>query len=316
MSLAPIILFVYNRPWHTRQTVEALQKNELAAESDLFIFADGPKPDANEEIKIKINEVRQYIHTIKGFRSININESPTNIGLDISVINGVSTILSIHKRCIVIEDDIITHPFFLRYVNEALILYENNKQIQMIGGFSHKIKKPFWYNKDFIMVPRCCSWGWGIWEDRWTDVDWEMRDYDTFISNPNAIANFCRGGSDLINILMEQKKQKIPAWDITWDYSRNKKNGFVLIPIKSLTINIGLDGTGVHCGVNNIDSRIDFYPLKCNYDLHLPKKIKHNKIIEKRYKECIDNESSFIYRIIWSIKKRLKIFYSKCSVLC
>ncbi len=37
---APIVLFTYNRPWHTRQTVEALKKNEFSQESELFIFSE------------------------------------------------------------------------------------------------------------------------------------------------------------------------------------------------------------------------------------------------------------------------------------
>ena len=311
MPLAPIILFVYNRPWHTQQTVEALQKNELAAESDLFIFADGPKTNATEETKTNIVKVREYIHTITGFKSVTIKESPNNIGLDTSVINGVSEILKIYKRCIVIEDDIITHPFFLRYVNEALCLYENDKRIQMIGGFSFKIRKPFWYNKDVMLVPRCCSWGWGIWENRWTDVDWEMKDYDSFINDPVAIQKFCRGGDNMLPLLKEQHLQKVPAWDITWDYTRNKKNGLVLLPVKTLTYNIGLDGTGIHCGFDSIDSRVHHYPLKKKYDIRLPQIIKHYKLIEKRYKECQDHDTSFLNKIIWSIEKRIKVLFNK-----
>jgi len=49
LDLAPIVLFVYNRPDHTRQTVEALQKNELAKESELFIYSDAAK---NETAKL------------------------------------------------------------------------------------------------------------------------------------------------------------------------------------------------------------------------------------------------------------------------
>ena len=30
MKLAPIVIFTYNRPWHTQQTVEALLKNEYS----------------------------------------------------------------------------------------------------------------------------------------------------------------------------------------------------------------------------------------------------------------------------------------------
>lgn len=42
-SLAPVILFTYNRPEHTKRTIEALAANELAAETDLYVFSDAAK---------------------------------------------------------------------------------------------------------------------------------------------------------------------------------------------------------------------------------------------------------------------------------
>ena len=102
MNLSPIVLFVYNRPWHTRQTIKALQKNELAYRSDLFIYSDGPK---DEQTGKAIQKIRKYIHTIDGFKTVTIREREKNMGLAGSIIDGVTDVVNKYGRVIVLEDD-------------------------------------------------------------------------------------------------------------------------------------------------------------------------------------------------------------------
>ena len=121
MTLAPIVIFVYNRPNHTRQTVEALRKNELANESELFIYADAPK---NENAVVKVNEVREYIKSVDGFKKVTIIHREKNWGLANSIIDGVTKIVNEYGKIIVLEDDLITSPNFLSFTNQALDFYE------------------------------------------------------------------------------------------------------------------------------------------------------------------------------------------------
>ena len=116
MMAVPIVLFVYNRPWHTQQTIEALQKNDLASESELFIYSDAAK---TEQDSLKVNEVRNYVHAIGGFKKITIIEREENWGLADSIIDGVTSIVNQYGKIIVLEDDLETSPFFLRFMNES-----------------------------------------------------------------------------------------------------------------------------------------------------------------------------------------------------
>ena len=136
--MIPIILFVYNRPWHTRQTVKALQKNELAGRSDLFIFSDGPKDEQTEKA---VQKVREYIHTIDGFQTVTIREREENWGLANSIIDGVTQIVNEYGRVIVLEDDLMTSPFFLRYMNDALNLYECEEKVISIHGYIYPLSE-------------------------------------------------------------------------------------------------------------------------------------------------------------------------------
>jgi len=158
---APIALFVYNRPSHTRQTVEALQRCDLAEESDLIIYSDAPKSVEQTEA---VNEVRQYIHQIDGFKTVYIVRRETNLGLAQSIIDGVSSLCEKYGRVIVLEDDLVTSPYFLQFMNDALEIYKDENQVMHISGGTYPIgsmkEETF-----FLRAPFC--WGWATWDRAW-----------------------------------------------------------------------------------------------------------------------------------------------------
>ena len=292
MVLAPIILFVYNRPWHTQQTVEALQKNELAAESELFIFADGPKVNATEEQKEKIRQVREYIHTISGFKSVTICEKETNCGLANSVVYGVTKVIDQRGKVIVLEDDIVTHRFFLRFMNEALDFYEQDKRIYMIGGFNLDFKFPRTYLNDVFIVHRSCSWGWATWKNRWMTADWTVSDYSSFAKDKTQIDRFCRGGNDMFPMLQNQMNGKLDSWAIRWDYCMYKHDAYCLWPKYSMVKNIGFDGSGIHCGENDYIEN-SYFSCQTSYKIKLVRNISANTKLEKLFKDlCSSNHGT------------------------
>ena len=138
MNLAPIVLFVYNRPWHTKQTVEALQKNELAKESELFIYCDEAK---NEDAGKSVDEVREYIDKVDGFKKVTIIKREKNWGLADSIIDGVTKIVNEYGKIIVLEDDLVTSPYFLKFMNDGLEFYKDEKKVFGITGYAFPVKK-------------------------------------------------------------------------------------------------------------------------------------------------------------------------------
>lgn len=278
--MAPIVLFVYNRPWHTQQTVEALQHCVLAAESDLYIFADGPKADASEEQKNKILEIHNYIHAIDGFHSVTIEEAETNKGLANSIISGVTKVIEKHGKAIVVEDDIVSHPFFLRFMNAALDFYENDERVFCVSATMENFPIPSAYTYDVFLTYRAGSWGWGIWGDRWKTIDWDMENYP-IIQHPtrDQIKKFCRGGDDLWPMLQAQQRGVIDSWAIRWNYNMSCQNKFCLRPTKSLVSNIGMDGSGKHCGFSDV-RLLPLYDDE-HYGIQLFREIKETKAVTR-----------------------------------
>ena len=246
-TLAPVVLFVYNRYEHTKQTIEALQKNILAQESNLYIFSDGPK---NDNAKESVHKVRNFIKDIDGFHNVTIIEREKNMGLADSIISGVTTTIEKYGKIIVLEDDLLTSKYFLEYMNNALLTYKNREDIYSITGFSFStefMNFPKEYQNDIYVNIRPMSWSWATWEDRWEGLDWEIKDFNEFITNSSLKKAFNKGGSDLTRMLNNQMKGVINSWYIRWTYNAYKQKKLTVYPRVSYVNNIGHDITGTHC---------------------------------------------------------------------
>jgi hypothetical protein len=217
--------------------VEALQKNYLAADSDLYIFSDAAK---GEKDKKSVDEVRNYIQSVNGFKSIIIFECVLNKGLANSIIEGVTEILKIHETVIVLEDDLISSPNFLNYMNQALDFYKDRGKVFSIAGYSLPIHNDE-SKLDVYFTSRSSSWGWATWKDRWSTIDWEVKDYPAFKKNNSIRRSFNKMGSDMSQMLDRQMKGKINSWAIRWCYHQFKYDLHSVHPFVSKIENIGFN---------------------------------------------------------------------------
>lgn len=254
MGYAPIILFVYNRRVHTQRTVEALLKNELASASELIIYSDGPKNDKASE---KVSEVRAFINNIQGFKSLKIVEHATNLGLAKSVIKGVSEIIDTYGRAIVLEDDLVTSPNFLTYMNKGLELYSEDEAVISIHGYVYPITLHT-SEKTFFLKGADC-WGWATWKRGWDLFEEDGLKLLNEVNSRNLATAFNFNNSyPYTKMLSDQIKNKNDSWAIRWYASAFIHNKYTLYPVKSLIKNIGLDRSGTHSGkeVNYNEDRL------------------------------------------------------------
>ncbi len=245
---APVCLFTYSRLIETRKTLEALQCNYLAMESDLYIFSDGAKND--QDIK-KVAEVREYIQSITGFKSIHITESKENKGLASSIINGVTNLLLKFETVIVLEDDLICTRNFLNYMNKALVFYKNYPMIQSINGYSFYLSK---YYKESYFQTRTGSWGWGTWSNRWKPEIFDKAIIKSLIkSNPRILKEFRKNcGADLPKMLQDTLSEKMDSWYVRWAFDHFINKHYSVFPNRSFITNIGHNANATNCkGINS-----------------------------------------------------------------
>lgn len=271
---APIALFVFNRPDHTRRTIEALAENELAAQSKLIIFSDGPR-DAKDALLVK--QVREYISTVSGFASVSLKTQESNRGLANSIILGVTSTLSDYNRVIVLEDDMITSPQFLRYMNNSLDMYENDEAVISIHGYIYPVKEIL---PDYFFLKGADCWGWATWRRGWKMFDSDGKKLYEELKRKDLLREFDFGNTyPYTKMLLKQISGKNNSWAIRWYASAFIHEKLTLYPGKSYVQNIGNDSSGTHSRATNqfeidkLNTKLPSARINIKEDIHSRKVI-------------------------------------------
>jgi hypothetical protein len=291
LKTSPIALFVYNRPNLTRHVLLALRKNKLFRSSKLFIFSDGPKDNDSDK---SVNKVRNVLSHYNNLKNINITLNKDNKGLSTSIITGVSNILSDFKSVIVLEDDLITSTYFLKYMNTGLSLYEKETDVASIHSYFYPVNSINQLPNYFFLKGADC-WGWATWRDRW----------DLFENNPDKLLNKINSmnlsyefslekRAGFYNMLKDTCKGKIDSWAIRWHASMYLQNKLTLYPKVSFIHNIGNDGSGTH------KAKTDSFKTKINLNFDGIKNIQLTENLIAREKLA-----NFMLKIREPLYKRL-----------
>lgn len=242
-SLAPVCLFVYKRRAETELTIAALKGNYLANATDLIVFSDAAKTSKDAAA---VAEVRLVLESITGFKSIRLIYRDKNFGLANSIISGVTEVMKSSGRAIVLEDDIVTAPNFLDFMNAALTFYKQHSRVFAVSAYSYPLSSTRNLQTDVSFSLRSYSWGWASWTDRWNLVDWSMGDYQDFASARSNKRCFNRGGSDLSSMLSKQMTGQVDSWMIRWVYTQHRHAMYDVFPTVSKVRNIGFTETATH----------------------------------------------------------------------
>jgi len=240
-NLAPIILFTYNRPTNTKRTVEHLQRNKFATESDLIIYSDAPK---NRDAEKGVQETRKYLKTIKGFRSVQIIERDRNFGLAVNIMEGVGETVDKYGKVIVVEDDLDTSPYFLQFMNEALTMYENDEKVIAVHGYfpptDTKLPETFFMNDTGCL-------GWATWKRGWALFNPDSKTLLKQVKASKMTYQFDYHGTYPFTDLLEiQARGDSTSWAIRWYASAFLNEKLTLYPGRSLVVHKGYDA-GTHC---------------------------------------------------------------------
>lgn len=254
---APIALFVYNRPTHTRRTLEALLRNDLSRNSDLIIFSDAVKSGSHTEA---VREVRKYIAQIDGFKSITIVERESNFGLAHSIIDGVGMIVRKYGRVIVLEDDMVTSPYFLAYMNEALVKFADDDRVASIHGYVYPVALPL---PEAFFLPGADCWGWATWQRGWEIFNGDGQSLLDELKRRKLIRAFDLNGTYPFSKMLEgQIKGTNDSWAVRWYASAFLAGKLTLYPGRSLVHNIGNDSSGTHSAASTcLDAELSKTPI-------------------------------------------------------
>lgn len=307
MTYAPIALFTYNRADHTQRAVESLLQNAEAKDSDLFIFSDGAK---NEKAIKAVEDNRKYIHTVTGFKSVTIVEREKNWGLANSLIAGITDVINKYGRVIVVEDDLILSPYFLKFMNDGLDKYKNDDRVGAICGYIFPIEEKL---PDNFFLYFMHPWGWATWKRGWdllnTDTKYLLRKM-RFKTNKFNLGGNCGSYGNLYC----QKVGLVDSWYIRFYASLFLEKKLILFPGKTMVLNRGCDGSGTHCGNDLIQMNYFNVMLEpiCLHDIS----VEESKCAYNAFKSFCDTNrplSSWFLRAVGKVKSFLRrLFYIDC----
>lgn len=299
MPLAPILLFVYNRPEHVKRTLAALEQNILAKESELFIYSDAARSPQDEA---SVAEVRKIIRTaLPFFKQVNIIERETNWGLARSIIDGVTTQINRYERVIVLEDDLIVAPYFLKFMNDALNTYQHEEKVGHIQAcdFTQDASLP-----DTFLIKWTGSWGWATWKRAWKYFNPDGKALLEELQRRKLTYTFDFNGKyGYTRMLRRQTEGKNNSWAIRWNASLFLNDILSLNVGKSLVQNEGFDGSGTNCGGGNLyASQLWMNPIQ----VHRISPATENLQARNAYVRYYARTNSFWAKAIRRIKRTLK----------
>lgn len=298
MVYSPILLYVYNRPQHLRRCVKSLLANNLAKESEVFIFSDASKNEGDAET---VSQVRQYIKTISGFKEIYIIEREKNWGLARSIIDGVTTVISEYGRVIVVEDDLVVSPYFLQFMNDALETYKDEERVGHIQAcdFTQDSSLP-----DTFLIKWTGSWGWATWERAWKHFNPNGQQLLNELERRKKTREFDFNGKyGYTRMLRRQIEGKNNSWAIRWNASLFLNDILSLNVGKSLVSNEGFDGSGTNCGGGGLYAS-NLYMNRLSVERISP--IEENKEARKAFERYYGRTNSFWAKAVRRIKRTLK----------
>ena len=278
--MAPIILFIYSRPEYTLQTLESLAANPEALESDLYVFADGAKPNATPEQIKKIQEARAIVKSKQWCKSVTVFESEKNNGLANSIIGGVTEVLKKYDRAIVLEDDLLLSKYFLRFLNDALDTFADDEKVGGVGASNYFCPPEALKENFFLRTPD--TYGWGIYRRSWQYFNGdsqfllkeiEKRGLQKRLNMENSI--------NLVRMMREQSIGKVDSWAVRWCASALLQDYLFFYPETAMARHEGFAGGTNFTGHEEFhDERVDLAETKNNVQ-KIP--LSENKIALSEY---------------------------------
>jgi hypothetical protein len=238
---APIALFIFRRPEHTRRVIASLKACPGFSESPVYVFADGPRsPDDFSAVQ----EARMEARLLLGENAVFV-EREGNLGVDNSIISGVTELCDRYGKVVVVEEDLTVAPYFLRFLNTGLELYEDDPTVMQVGGYMYDVPQ-LQGQSEALFLPMTSSLGWATWKRAWDQFDPKATGWRERLRVDGERRRFDLDGNwGYAKMLAHHMSLGVPAWDIRWYYSVFVRNGLVLFPPRTLVVH-EYDGTGTH----------------------------------------------------------------------
>ena len=188
--------------------LDALRQCPELATTPLYIFADGPRTEADRAaVEATRNLIAEFDHPHKDLRF-----ATTNRGLAASIISGVTALCEEHGQVIVLEDDLIVSPRFLTYMHRALNAYAQTDIVRVVNAFTFGDLTGKIGNRAYFL-PYTHPWGWATWRRAWEQFEPKTPYLDRIMPNNDVRRKFnIEDADDYVLMLQRQQRGELDSW--------------------------------------------------------------------------------------------------------
>lgn len=285
--MLPIIFMVYNRPDKARDIMEALLKCKGIEDCTVYAFSDGPK---DEKARVKVNEVREVLHSYSGKMSIEVIERKENLGCSRNVAESVSQVLKENEYAIYLEDDIVPYPDFIVYMKKMAEKYKDNEKVFSINSYNQLSRSG---QKGVYPSRRFSSWGAVYFSRCWKNVEFKFQPDNLMIGYDKEYLKkidkkLVKSVTPDIYLSYLEHRNGYTTWDNhgdMWDvqclYYMLLNNMIAITPYKDYSFNTGNDdNSGIHerrTGVKKIAVELARYIMLYTHTTGIFQKIYKNR---------------------------------------
>lgn len=278
----PVLFLIFNRP---DTTVQVFDRIRQAAPRQLFIAADGPRPDNADDME-KCRQVREIVGNIDWECEVKTLFRSENLGCGLGPAMAITWFFKNVEQGIILEDDCLPDVSFFAFCEQMLIRYADEEKITMISG-NNFLFSAYDEINSYYFSTISSTWGWATWKRVWLSYKFSMdkKEYDKFIADkviselvPDAkIADWIK---NMFSLIPMQAESQSDAWDYQFLFLRLKLKSLSVVPYRNLIKNIGYAGT--HFQRDNANPFLEnmaMQSISVNDIIH-PLKIQANKKIQ------------------------------------
>jgi hypothetical protein len=300
-SSVPILFLSFNRPEHTRRTLDRIR---AAAPTRLYVHCDGPRGDKPNEAT-HVAEVREIIKNgVDWDCSVKTLYRDTNFGLRAGVYDAISWFFREEPYGIVLEDDCLPDLSFFPFCAELLERYADNEQIMHIG--CSNLAECFTTNRreSYLFSRFSFVWGWASWRRAWERMSVDLEGLDAytaqhrildFISDPAA-------QTYMLDKFQVTARKENNSWAYAWFYSILNNNGLCIVPSINLIQNTGVGEAGAtHTTGSNKSAMLEAKTM--HFPLRHPNGFTVDPALEKHF--FYTSQKSKLRLLLWYVLKQL-----------
>jgi len=239
-NCAPVLFLVFNRPERTRQVFEAIR---AARPPQLFVAADGPRPDRGAEAE-QCAAVRAIATAVDWPCELHTLFREGNLGCGRAVSEAITWFFSQVPEGIVLEDDCLPDSSFFLFTTLLLERYRTDQRVFKVAGTNPLGTWAGFEGSSYLFSSYGYSWGWASWRDRWACFDLQLAAWPRLERSPHARHYPFRRQRN--QGFQATHAGLIDTWDYQWHFAISCQHGLVAVPSVNLVRNLGFEPDATH----------------------------------------------------------------------